>query len=243
MKFFAWFGIVITMGLLLVAGPGLPAFGDPESAAAGHVSAHFVENAYLDSHTPNIVTVIIADYRGFDTLGEVVVVFVAGLACLFLLRRSNPQQTGHLLRRTDSIIVDLATRVMTPIIQVFALYVIFHGHYSPGGGFQGGALFAGSILLQRVSQGHENSQHTFSRHLDTPFAIAGVLIFAGLGVVTLLAGGNYLQYDQLPLGLRMDMLRNLGILVAEVGVAFAVVGTLVSIFDDLSCTGRGIPRD
>lgn len=234
MKTLAWLGIVCTTVLLLCAGLGLPAFGDPESPAAGHVSAHFIEHAYHDAHTPNIVTVMIADYRSFDTLGEIMVVFAAGLACLFLLRRAQPTRRSRILRRKDSVIVDVVTRVMVPIIQIFALYVIFHGHYSPGGGFQGGALLAGSVLLQRVALGDELSQRGFPRNLGTPFGVVGLLVFAGIGLVALLAGGNYLQYDHLPLGLEADMLRNWGILVAEIGVAFAVMGTLASIFDDLS---------
>jgi len=239
LKTLAWIGIVSATVLLLGVGLDLPAFGDPESPAAGHVSAHFVEHAYHDAHTPNIVTVMIADYRGFDTLGETMVVFAAGLACLFLLRGAAPARRERFLRRKDSVIVDVVTRAMVPMIQIFALYVIFHGHYSPGGGFQGGALLAGSVLLQRVVFGDERSQRGFPRRMGTHFGIAGLFIFAGIGVITLLAGGNYLQYDQLPLDLEADMLRNWGILVAEIGVAFAVMGTLTSIFDDLSNARTG----
>lgn len=79
--------LLFVMGLILVyAGTGLPEFGDPRSPAATHVGAHYAEHAYHDAHTPNMVTVMIADYRSFDTLGETIVVFAAGIACMFLLR-------------------------------------------------------------------------------------------------------------------------------------------------------------
>jgi len=79
--------LLITMGLLMMyAGTGLPHFGDPQAPAATHVSPHYITNAYHDAHTPNIVTVMIADYRSFDTFGEIVVVFTAGMACFLLLR-------------------------------------------------------------------------------------------------------------------------------------------------------------
>ncbi len=78
--------IVITGLVLLYAGLGLPQFGDPHAPAAEHVSDHYIKHAYHDDHTPNIVTVMIADYRSFDTLGETIVVFAAGLACYLLLR-------------------------------------------------------------------------------------------------------------------------------------------------------------
>lgn len=78
--------LVLLGGLLVYAGQGLPEFGDPRSPASTHVGAHYAEHAYHDSHTPNIVTVMIVDYRSMDTLGETVVVFAAGMACFFLLR-------------------------------------------------------------------------------------------------------------------------------------------------------------
>jgi multicomponent Na+:H+ antiporter subunit B len=135
--------------------------------------------------------------------------------------------------RSESIILDVVCRMMTPIIQIYAFYVIFHGHYSPGGGFQGGALLAGSVLLQRVVLADE-SHTTFSLKLGIPFGVVGVLIWLGTAVWALLGGGHFLQYDHLTLPMAADMLRNTGILLVEIGVAFAVMGVLVSIFDDLA---------
>jgi multicomponent Na+:H+ antiporter subunit B len=91
-------GIVAVAGftaLLLFAASGLPPYGDPEapahrqrSAAGSPVAGTFhLQNAYRDTRTPNMVTVVLADYRSWDTLGEVVVVFASGLACYFILRR------------------------------------------------------------------------------------------------------------------------------------------------------------
>ena len=84
-------------GLLLYGIGHVPARGDLESppnaaeSAVGspNAAAYYNENAYLDAETPNMVTVTLADYRGFDTLGETVVVFTAGMACALVLRRSR----------------------------------------------------------------------------------------------------------------------------------------------------------
>ena len=230
--------LLLLAAVLLAAGRGLPLFGDPHSPAAEHVSDHYIEHAYHDAHTPNFVTVMIADYRSFDTLGETMVVFAAGMACLLLLRghirRGDRGKPARIVHRNDSIIVDLVTRIMVPVIQIFALYVVFHGHYSPGGGFQGGALIAGSVLLARVVFGRDRSRPIFPASWGTPIGVLGLGIFLGVGVVAMICGGSELQYDHLPLGLAPDMLRNWGILFDEIGVAFAVMATLVSIFDDLS---------
>ncbi len=91
------FLVIVAVGVVLVyAGFGLPAFGDPNAPASTHVSDAYIEHAYHDAHTPNFVTVMIADYRSFDTLGESIVVFTAGLACFLLLRseRRRKRQGG-----------------------------------------------------------------------------------------------------------------------------------------------------
>jgi multicomponent Na+:H+ antiporter subunit B len=130
-------------------------------------------------------------------------------------------------------IVALSARLVTPFIQLFALYVVFHGHYSPGGGFQGGAMLAASFLLIRLSIGTGAAQLQFRRNWATPGSSIGILVFLGTGLVALFLGANFLDYAGLPLGLPEPELRNLGILVVEIGVAIAVAATLTSIYDDL----------
>lgn len=224
--------------VLLAAGAGLPVFGDPNAPAARHVSDDYLRGSMVDAHTPNVVTTMIADYRSFDTLGETMVVFAAGLACMLLLRLPERGRIPTIGRPKGNVITDVVTRAMIPVIQLFALYVVFHGHYSPGGGFQGGALIAASILLARMVLGFERSQYLFPTRLGTPLGLLGIAVFAGVGLEALPFGGNLLDYSRLPLGLPSDMLRNWGILFVEIGVALAVTGTLVSIFDDLTTGGR-----
>lgn len=86
MKILTALSMVLLAVAMAYAGLGLPAFGDVTAPAATHVSDYFIEHAYADDHTPNIVTVMIADYRSFDTLGEGIVVFSAAFACFLLLR-------------------------------------------------------------------------------------------------------------------------------------------------------------
>ncbi len=138
-----------------------------------------------------------------------------------------------MLELKGSVIVDISTRVLVPVIQLFALYVIFHGHYSPGGGFQGGALLAASVLVQRIVFGRVASAAGFAPWCALPCGIVGIAIYFGTGLAGL-PDGRFLQYDSLPFGLDAVWLRNTGILLVEIGVAFAVMGILVSIFDSLA---------
>jgi len=73
--------------LLLYAANDLPEFGDPNSPASVHISPTYLEQSYQDTHTPNVVTSVLMDYRSLDTMVETVVIFAAGIACILLLRR------------------------------------------------------------------------------------------------------------------------------------------------------------
>ncbi len=137
-------------------------------------------------------------------------------------------------RRHESPIVLLGSRFLSPYIMVFGWYVIFHGHYSPGGGFQGGALLAASLLLIRVSGGRRISRKQIQEFATTPLAITGVLIYFLTGFTAMLYGGMFLDYAQLPFpGLDPAWLRYYGILIIEVGIGLAVMAILVMIFDNL----------
>jgi multicomponent Na+:H+ antiporter subunit B len=130
-------------------------------------------------------------------------------------------------------IVVLVGRVAAQLIQIFALYVIFHGHYSPGGGFQGGALLAASILLLRMIGGREASQANFPSPWGPRLGAAGALIFLGIGALSMF-GGEFLDYSQLGGGENPAAVRGHGILMVEIGIALAVMGTLVAIYDTLT---------
>ena len=131
-------------------------------------------------------------------------------------------------------IVLLGARLLSPYIMVFGWYVIFHGHYSPGGGFQGGALLAASILLIRVSGGRMVSRKQLQEYLNTPLAIIGVLIYFLTGLVAMTSGGYFLDYGQLPIpGMEPYWLRYTGILIIEVGIGLTVMAILVMIYDNM----------
>lgn len=100
MKTFQYLLLLAFLGILLAAVVDLPPRGDLTAPANQTVNlvgtpvagAYYIMHAYADTKTPNMVTVILADYRSLDTLGEVIVVFVGGIACFFILniRRRVP---------------------------------------------------------------------------------------------------------------------------------------------------------
>lgn len=134
----------------------------------------------------------------------------------------------------DSVVVRTAVRILVPFIQLFALYVLFHGHESPGGGFQGGTILAASVILARLTQDPSLGLRYLPRESAIRLGAAGVLVYFGVGAVPLVMGRPFLDYSALPLpGVPAAELRALGILGVEIGVALAVTGVLVAIFDEL----------
>jgi multicomponent Na+:H+ antiporter subunit B len=131
-------------------------------------------------------------------------------------------------------IIRFACRATARIIQVFGVYVIAHGHYSPGGGFQGGALLAAAVILLRIGEGREATQRDMpSRHTLLLGAI-GVLSYGAIGVVTMLTGGHFLEYGFFPLpGVGPEDRHYWTILLIEIAVGLAVMAMLVGVFDRL----------
>jgi len=87
LKHLAFWVVVVTGSLLIYATVEMPDWGDPNSPASTHVSPRYIEKGDEETHTPNMVTAVLADYRSYDTMGETAVVFTAAVACVLLLRR------------------------------------------------------------------------------------------------------------------------------------------------------------
>jgi multicomponent Na+:H+ antiporter subunit B len=135
----------------------------------------------------------------------------------------------------DSIVVRTVCKIVIPFAQVFGLYVLFHGHESPGGGFQAGAILGASVILARFTVPREITLRYLTGSGAIRVGAAGVLIYAVIGLLPLPWGGSFLGYGAVPLGgLPPAEVRSLGILAVEIAVAIGVTGVMVSIFDDLA---------
>ena len=134
-----------------------------------------------------------------------------------------------MITEQQSIIVKTVCRLLAPFIQLFGLYVIMHGHSSPGGGFQGGVILASSFILLAIAYGIDEVKRRFSLSALTTLTSAGVFLYAGIGVLCLLLGANFLDYGVLPVAEP----RSIGMLGIEIGVGITVMAGMVSIFHDL----------
>jgi len=133
----------------------------------------------------------------------------------------------------DNPITTLISSIVAPFILLFGIYIVVHGHYSPGGGFQGGTMLAASIILIRLVLGSEIGQLQFNSTWGTPLGSLGVLIYFGTGLAAVFFGGTFLNYHFLPIAQEASMKRSFGILFVEIGVGLAVMAILIAIYDDL----------
>ena len=131
----------------------------------------------------------------------------------------------------------IVAKIIIPMILLFALYVQFHGDFGPGGGFQAGVIFAAGFILYGLVFGTEALRSAVPPNILRLLIAVGLLLFAGVGVVTMLAGSDYLAYNALAQNPVAG--QHLGILVVEFGVGVTVSAVMITIF--LAFAGRNDP--
>ncbi|MEA3241539.1 MAG: MnhB domain-containing protein [Pseudomonadota bacterium] len=150
-----------------------------------------------------------------------------------------------LRQKYEDVIAQTAVRIMVPFVQLYALYVLAHGHYSPGGGFQGGVILAAALALIFLVYGYEDALDRLSLGAASRLCSIGVLIYAGIGFICLLLGSNFLDYSSLAplLHVTAPRARSLGILGIETGVELAVMAAMYTIIMDIVNSETGSDKD
>jgi multicomponent Na+:H+ antiporter subunit B len=205
----------------------------------GFGNSHFVNNevikpvkdTYLQQtvqelKVANTVTSIVVNFRGFDTLGEVTVLFlsVTALGSILYKRRHHVGERSVLF--SASSIVTAGSKLLFPAIVLLGAYVFIHGHLSPGGGFQGGVIIATGFLLMLLAYENYSVSHT---NLAIVESLAGVT-FAGVGLLGFVYGeqGTFLE-NFLPSGVLNDLFSGGVIPIIYIAVGFKVAAELTGV--------------
>ncbi|MFL0799359.1 MAG: DUF4040 domain-containing protein [Agarilytica sp.] len=227
------FVVVLVTGFLLMYGTtDMPVFGNPSAPVNQHLATHFIEQSFSETGMPNIVTSVLASYRGFDTFGETVVIFTAGIGVLTLLgfstKKGAPDFDSVVAPMHKHKILRVVSKILIPPIFIFALYVQFHGDYGPGGGFQAGVIFAAAIILYAMLFGLNIARRVINQPVVQMLSAIGVLLYGSVGIVSLVNGKNFLDYSVLA----DDPLhgQHYGILLVELGVGITVTAVMITIF-------------
>ena len=126
------------------------------------------------------------------------------------------------------VILRALSKLLIPLIMLFALYVQFHGDYGPGGGFQAGVIFGAGIILYALMFGLDEARRAFPPRVLEILVASGLMLYGFVGIETLLLGGNFLDYDVLAHEAHHG--QHLGILLVELGVGITVAAVMATIF-------------
>lgn len=140
------------------------------------------------------------------------------------------------------VILRVATKLFIPFILMFALFVQWHADYGPGGGFQAGVIAAAALILYAIIFGTAAAERAFPRWMAEAMVPLGVLIFAGVGVWSMIQGANYLDYDAIfhwpATPYEAVHGQHWGVYLVEIGVLVTVTGTMLTIFYNFAARGR-----
>jgi multicomponent Na+:H+ antiporter subunit B len=203
----------------------------PFGTTKSRVREYYLDNGIKQTGATNIVTSVVVNYRGFDTLGEVTVLFLASIGLSAILYRKKEERGKK--RRESSLILYTGCRFLFPLILLFGSYIFIHGHLTPGGGFQGGAIIASGFLLTMLGcwgwEGINRSRFKITESLSG-------LAFVVVGLLGLLYGGYFL-FNYLPKGIP-NQLFSAGIIpIVYVAIGFKVGSEIAGIINDMVRSG------
>lgn len=206
------------------------------------ISDYFLTNSVPGGGGTNVVNVILVDFRGFDTLGEITVLTLAGLATYKLLNRLRLfKPSGNIegirwSRHRYPMILEVVAQIILPLALLVSVYIFLRGHNQPGGGFIAGLITAIALLLQYIARGYE---WTSSRlPLSYPvISVIGLVIAVLTGLGSWLFGYPFLTssfgYFNIPLvgktELATALLFDLGVYLAVVGATLMILVNLGSV--------------
>lgn len=194
--------ICVTVALaLLVTVSALPPFGSDSNPEENEVYMRYVESGEEETGAVNTVAGMILDYRAFDTLGESNVLFIAVCSVLLLLRADRnaegrlnlPELDYRAEEEADDEITQGAAYLLTPVLLIYGIAVILNGHLSAGGGFSGGAILGGGMILYVKAFGREKVDRFFTFRNYKRVTFVSLMSYTLLKSYSFYTGANGLE--------------------------------------------------
>ncbi len=232
-NFVAMLFIGVLAVLLLYVVTLLPPMGNKDNPTNLNVIPRYLEHGEREAGTENIVTGILLNYRGYDTMGEVTVIFSALVAVLAVVSRGKKKALYAYVDRSNvksSVIVRVAVRFLVPFIILFSIYTILHGDVLPGGGFQGGAVIGASLIIFTIVFGLRESTRRIPARLRIPLEGSAVMTFFVIGILGIIGGANFLTYILPQVSAQIQpAVRTWMLLIMEVGIGVGGAMIFISI--------------
>lgn len=234
-------GILVSltvMIILVITAIGMPPFDDPNAPTMNEVPRRYVEQGMEETGAVNTVAGMILDYRAFDTFGESTVLFSATASIVFLMR--SEQKTSRKQRTVADTIPHFASpytdkvfqgtaRLLLPFIMLFGIYVVLNGHLSPGGGFSGGAVLGGGLILCSLVVGQNRMNQVLGPRRNTKMTACCLLAYAAMKSYSFYTGANHVGWE-IPKGTPGNLLSAGFILPLNICVGIIVAGTIFSFY-------------
>ena len=205
-KFFNWYptaaaAICVALVMILLATVmNMPGFGQEDNPINHEVAERYLERSEEETGSENVVTAMIIGYRGFDTLGESCVLFLAVAAVMILLLRDRKNTSEHEIKQMEreeadaqehaDLILKQVSWVLIPFIMVFAIYVLLNGETSPGGGFSGGTILGAGLILFSAAFGTRHMQTLMNQRRYSAVRTFGLLLYGILYGIYIFIGAN-----------------------------------------------------
>ncbi len=173
---------------------------EPKTELTG-IAAHYAENGAKEVGAANLVTAVVVTYRGFDTMGEVTILFLTASIIGFFLKLSDKDEKKVIVHKGTSELLVTSAQILVPIIFLFGAYVFMNGHLTPGGGFQGGAIIASGIALSIMANPNREINHHAILWIESISGVAFVI----LGILGLALAGGFLDNRFINLGTFGDL--------------------------------------
>lgn len=185
----------VIIAFLLATVVALPSFGRDSAPSNNQVARRYLEHGLEETGAVNAVAGMILDYRAFDTLGESHVLFTAAMAVLILLlsarERPEPKKQARIMQ-ADPILRQTA-RIIVPMALVYGVYIIFNGHLGPGGGFSGGAVLGGALILYAIAFGFEGLEKVLSLRVYRAVVVCALCFYSLAKCYSFYCGANGLE--------------------------------------------------
>lgn len=198
-------------------------FGVPKTK----IGDYYIDKGREETGAANIVTSVVVNYRCFDTLGEVTILFIAaiGLGAVLATRRKKEKREIE----PASLVLYTGCRFLFPLILLFGAYISIHGHLTPGGGFQGGVVVASAFLLAYLGCRGRRVSETGIKTVES----LGGLVFIVVGLVGLAVGGHYFLSNFLSKG-ELNSLFSAGVIpIIYIAIGLKVGSELTGVIDHL----------
>ncbi|MFI3174134.1 MAG: hydrogen gas-evolving membrane-bound hydrogenase subunit E [Bacillota bacterium] len=230
---------IIFIAVLLMMVSALPQFGEANNPIHNEVMERYIEQGVSETGATNFVSGMVLEYRAFDTFAEMNVLFISLIASIALLRKSENhpylneerelQELEWLIKNEKEDILKMIVKYLNPMIMLYGIQIMMTGHLSPGGGFAGGAIIGGALILYGIVFGQKR-MHTFlSMKRLMRLNVVSIFVYTLVKYYSFFTGANNVGFE-IPKGVPGALFSAYTILILNICIGVLVACTMYGFY-------------